>query len=80
MKRVTVGRAYTYTPVGADVWDGNPALASGTTVTVIHPNGCPRPGTFGHCHVTAPGVPIALVLLNSLQPVTQSRPAAIQGV
>lgn len=80
MKRVMVGRSYLYQPVGADLWDGNPALQPGATVTVVHPSGCPRPGTFGHCHVTAPSVPCALVLLNSLQPVTKARAAAIQGV
>lgn len=43
-----------YDPQGWDKFDPKTNLKPGDTVKVVHPHGCPPPGTMGHCHVEGP--------------------------
>lgn len=67
--RVRAGQRFVYQPVGCDCWDARSTLRPGDVVQVVKLPGCPPPGTMGHCHVSHPDCPIALVLVNSLLPV-----------
>lgn len=53
MKRVRVGKLYTYHPVGWDIIDHKnaPNIVVGEIVKVVNLPGCPKANTMGHCHV-----------------------------
>lgn len=55
MKRVRVGKLYTYHPVGWDILDSKnaPNIVAGEIVKVVNLPGCPKANTMGHCHVQA---------------------------
>jgi hypothetical protein len=60
-------RAYTYEPVGFDLWERK-GPANGTRVVKTQPAGCPRNGTMGHTYIAdaETGEFYGLRLLNSL--------------
>ncbi len=70
-RKVRTGAVYQYEPVMMDVLHppaGNPQR--GAMLRVVRLNGCPPPGTMGHCHVNFAdtGAFAGLVCCNSLQP------------
>lgn len=75
MKRVRVGKLYTYHPVGWDILDSKnaPNIVAGEIVKVVNLPGCPKANTMGHCHVqarveTGEWQFAGLVMCSSLQP------------
>lgn len=63
-------RAYTFEPVGLDVWDRRANQPErGTRVVKTQPAGCPKNGTMGHCYVedAETGAFYGLVLTASLK-------------
>jgi hypothetical protein len=68
MTIVRKGRVYRFSPCLWDIADPSPAHPKpGALVRVIHPHGCPRPNTMGHCHIeTLDGRFAGLVSCNSL--------------
>jgi hypothetical protein len=75
MKRVRVGKLYTYHPVGWDILDSKnaPNIVAGEIVKVVNLPGCPKANTMGHCHVqtrteTGEWKFTGLVMCASLQP------------
>lgn len=65
-RKVTVGKEYTFNPVGIDRFDPKTPLKAGDVVTVVNLRGCPPPNTMGHCHVSHNGQFVGLVHCNSL--------------
>lgn len=53
MKRVRVGKLYTYDPVWWDVFDNKVTLQEGEIVKVVNLPGCPKANTMGRCYVQA---------------------------
>ena len=53
MKRVRVGKLYTYHPVLWDVFDNKVTLQEGEIVKVVNLPGCPKANTMDRCHVQA---------------------------
>lgn len=74
MKRVKVGKLYTYRPVGWDLYDSKnaPDIVVGEIVKVVNLPGCPKANTMGHCHIQARTENtwkfVGLVMCASLQP------------
>jgi hypothetical protein len=75
MRRVRAETLYIYEPVGIDLWEPNTRARPGQLVRVRNLTGCPPANTMGHCHIVEPsnGEIIGLVLVNSLQTVTNRR-------
>jgi hypothetical protein len=77
MKRPTPGKKYLFKPVGWDVFDKRSNTPEdGEIVTAIKsPHGTPPSGTMGHTYVEG-SKGMALVLVNSLQPVSGGKSGA----
>lgn len=85
MKTPRTGTLMVLRPVGMDATDGRVRQWADYIVRVVQPHGCPRNGTMGHCYVETrlpePGQKspefIGLVLVNSLQPLSEADRRAI---
>ncbi len=68
-EKVRLNAVYRYEPAGWDLFMRPASFAApGQLVRVIHPYGCPKPGTMNHCHIAdaSTGEFLGLVHISSL--------------